>query len=59
MRWSVSGLIGIDTVDAQERGMEGTVVWKFELQLTDTQSMEMPAGAKLLSVANQNGVLSL
>ena len=34
-------------------------VWKYELQLTDTQLVDMPKGAELLSVANHRGVLCL
>jgi len=34
-------------------------IWKYELQVTDMQQVEVPKGAKLLSVANQNGALCL
>ena len=34
-------------------------IWKYELQVTDMQPVEMPKGAELLSVANQNGTLCL
>lgn len=34
-------------------------IWKFELQVTDTQSVVMPAGANPLYVADQNGNLCL
>lgn len=34
-------------------------IWKFELQITDMQTKKMPVGAKILSVANQNGSLCL
>lgn len=35
------------------------VIWKVELAITDMQTVSMPDGAKLLSVANQNGNLCL
>lgn len=31
-----------------------STIWKFELQLTDVQSIEMPAGAEVLSFGNQH-----
>ncbi len=34
-------------------------VWKYELQIVDEQTLEMPRGAKVLSVANQSGKLCL
>lgn len=34
-------------------------IWKYELQITDLQPVEIPEGAELLSVANQNGRLCL
>lgn len=34
-------------------------IWKYELQVTDMQAVEMPQFAELLSVANQNGSLCL
>lgn len=34
-------------------------IWKYELQITDMQQVEMPNGAELLSVANQDGCLCL
>lgn len=30
-------------------------VWKYELEITDAQSIVMPAGARLLTVQMQNG----
>lgn len=35
------------------------VIWKFELEITDTQQVRMPKGAQILSVANQNGKVCL
>ena len=35
------------------------VIWKFKLEITDVQVVRMPAGAKILSVANQDGNLCL
>lgn len=34
-------------------------IWKFELKLTDMQPVEMPEGAEILSVQNQEGKISL
>jgi len=34
-------------------------IWKYELNITDTQAVLMPAGAEILSVANQHGTLCL
>jgi hypothetical protein len=34
-------------------------IWKYDLQITDMQQVEMPKGAELLSVANQDGALRL
>lgn len=34
-------------------------IWKYELEITDEQTVEMPRGAKVLSVANQGGKLCL
>jgi hypothetical protein len=34
-------------------------IWKYTLAITDTQDIEMPSGARILSVANQNGELCL
>jgi len=34
-------------------------IWKYELAITDEQTLEMPRGAKVLSVANQGGKLCL
>ena len=31
------------------------IIWKFELEITTTQKLMLPAGAKLLSVHSQNG----
>lgn len=36
-----------------------TRIWKYELAVTDEQTVEMPRGAKVLSVANQGGNLCL
>ena len=35
------------------------VIYKYELQITGIQTVQMPAGAKILSVANQHGILCL
>ena len=35
------------------------VIWKFELRITEVQEVLMPAGAELLSVADQHGNLCL
>ena len=35
------------------------MVYKYPLELTDTQQIEMPDGARLLSVKNQQGTLCL
>ena len=35
------------------------VIWKYPLELTDGQQVMMPAGAEILSVAEQNGRLCL
>lgn len=35
------------------------VIWKFVLEIVDKQEVMMPAGAELLSVANQNSSLCL
>lgn len=34
-------------------------IWKFELSVTDVQQVSMPRGAKILSVADQRGVLCM
>jgi hypothetical protein len=34
-------------------------VWKYPLKLTDWQPIDMPKGARLLSVAEQHGILCL
>lgn len=34
-------------------------IWKFELEITDIQTLKMPCGAKILSAASQNGTLCL
>ena len=34
-------------------------IWKYTLEITDTQTIEMPDGASILSVANQDGNLCL
>ena len=34
-------------------------IWKFPLNIQDVQSVSMPSGAAILSVANQNGTLCL
>lgn len=36
-----------------------SVIWKFPLMLTDEQTVDMPAGASVLSVADQNHVLTM
>ena len=36
-----------------------TTIWKFPLATTDRQTVSVPAGATALSVAEQNGGLSL
>ncbi len=35
------------------------VIWEYVLEITDTQVLEMPKGAEILSVANQRGKLCL
>lgn len=35
------------------------VIWKYELKLTDRQTVRMPVATDLLSVANQRGSLCL
>lgn len=35
------------------------VVWKYPLDLIDIQKINMPAGARILSVDNQKGILCL
>lgn len=35
------------------------VIWKYELEIKDLQHVDMPYGAKILSVANQNGNLCM
>lgn len=35
------------------------VIWKYELAITNRQLVFMPAGAEILSVANQSGTLCL
>ncbi len=37
----------------------GHSIWKYSLKLTDCQVIEMPKGARLLSVAEQHGILCL
>lgn len=34
-------------------------IWKYELQVTSMQEVQIPKGAELLSVANQNGSLCM
>lgn len=34
-------------------------IWKFPLKLTDSQDVEMPLGARILSVAEQHGVICM
>jgi hypothetical protein len=34
-------------------------IWKFELQITDIQTLYIPEGADILSVQNQNGELCM
>ncbi len=36
-----------------------TVIWKITLKITDEQIIELPASARILSVANQQGKLCL
>ena len=35
------------------------VIWKFNLKITDRQTVEMPFGANILSVQEQSGTLHL
>lgn len=35
------------------------IIWKYELQLTDRQTVVMPIGSEILSVDNQRGSLCL
>lgn len=41
------------------KGKPMSRIWKYELEITDEQTVEMPRGAKVLSVANQGGKLCL
>ena len=34
-------------------------IWKFQLKVTDLQEVEMPKGAQVMSVQEQNGALCL
>lgn len=34
-------------------------IWKFPLEITGVQEVRLPRGAKIISVANQNGVICL
>lgn len=34
-------------------------IWKYELQIIDRQEIDMPVGAEVLHVAEQNGVLCM
>ncbi|MBX3579959.1 MAG: hypothetical protein KF723_22375 [Rhizobiaceae bacterium] len=34
-------------------------IWKFPLKITDVQDVEMPIGSRILSVAEQHGVICL
>ena len=34
-------------------------IYKYQLEIQDSQTVEMPAASKILSVANQNGMLCL
>lgn len=36
-----------------------TVIWKYQLKITDQQAVEMPYEHNILSVAEQNGVLCM
>jgi hypothetical protein len=36
-----------------------TTIWKFTLELTDLQGMEMPSGARILTVAAQGSSVCL
>ena len=36
-----------------------SVIYKYQLEITDRQEKAMPAGAKILGVQNQRGVLTL
>jgi hypothetical protein len=36
-----------------------SMIWKYELQITDEQTILMPGQAKILSAANQNGKLCI
>jgi hypothetical protein len=33
----------------------GKTIWKFKLEVTDSQQIEMPVGAKILTVQTQDG----
>lgn len=35
------------------------VIWKFQLRVADMQIVEMPSGAEILSVQDQNGGLQM
>jgi len=34
-------------------------IWKYELELSSIQAIEMPVGAEILSVGNQEGILAI
>ena len=36
-----------------------TTIWKYELEITDRQTILMPGGAKILAVGDQDGTLCL
>lgn len=36
-----------------------TVIWKYQLKITDQQTIEIPCEHKILSVAQQNGILCM
>lgn len=36
-----------------------TAIWKYELEITELQTVQMPAGASILHADNQHGVLCI
>jgi hypothetical protein len=42
--------------DAKEGEGEEMRIWKYRLEVTDTQTLRMPCGARILTVQVQNGV---
>ena len=46
-------------VNQKSNNKMAKTIWKFELETTDNQTIEMPIGSKILTVQTQNGKVCL